>query len=57
MNVKETATFLRISERKVRMMANRKEDDPLKLPNYRIGSRLVFDQTEVEAYLRNYCKG
>ena len=57
MNVKETAVFLRISERNVRKMANRREDDPMKLPSYRIGTRLVFDPEEIQSYLRAQCKG
>jgi hypothetical protein len=57
MNVKETAVFLRVSERMVRLMANRRVDDPRRLPSYRIGSRLVFDQDEIREFLRKECKG
>ena len=57
MNVKEAAVFLRISERNVRKMINRREGDPLKLPCYRIGTRIVFDPEEIQAYLHAQCKG
>jgi len=57
MNVKETADFLCVSERQVRIMANRPDGHPQKLPSYRVGTRLVFDKEEVQAFLRSRCKG
>ena len=50
-SVREAAVFLCVSERQVRALIARPEDDPDRLPCSRVGGRVVLDPSRVMAWL------
>lgn len=54
LTVKEVAKLLRCGERHIHDLIHRDDGDPKKLPAYRFGRRIVFDEQEVKDYLKQY---
>lgn len=52
LTVDEAAKYIGVSSRYLRTCIARREDDPRRLPSYRVGSRIVLFPEEIRAWVK-----